>query len=125
MTEGEPSIIARGKSLLGQLLRIGQTRLEMLSVEFEQEKLRIGRQLRLTAICIGSLWLAGFTLILWVSFALPPDARLIALGVLFVLFLLTALASWIILRRSAQQERLFTRLIGQLRLDRASLGQEP
>ena len=125
MTEGEPSIIARGKSLLGQLLRIGQTRLEMLSVEFEQEKLRIGRQLRLAAICIGSLWLAGFTLILWVSFALRPDIRLIALGVLFLLFLLGGVVSWIVLRRAAQLERLFTRLIGQLRLDRASLGQEP
>jgi uncharacterized membrane protein YqjE len=125
MTEGEQPIIARGKSLLGQLLRSAQTRLELLSIELEQEKLRIGRQLRLAAICIGCLWLAGFTLILWVTFAFSPAARLIVLAVLFALFLIGALISWLTLRRSVKHERLFSRLIGQLRLDRSSLGQEP
>ncbi len=124
MSEREP-LITRGRSLLGELLRIAQTRLEMLAIELEQEKLRITRALRLAVITAVCAWLAGFTLVLWVALALPPQARLIVLGALFVLFALAALASWIVLRRALGRDPPFSRLIAQLRLDRASLGHEP
>ncbi len=123
MSEREP-IIARGRSLLGELLRMTQTRLEMLALELEQEKLRIARELRLAAITLGCAWLAGFTLVLWAALALRPPVRFIVLGALFVLFVLAGLTSWIVLRRSLSHNRPFSRLIGQLRLDRASLGHE-
>ncbi len=124
MSEREP-LITRGRSLLGELLRIAQTRLEMLAIELEQEKLRITRALRLAVITAVCAWLAGFTLVLWVALALPPQARLIVLGALFVLFVLAALTSWIVLRRALGRDPPFSRLIAQLRLDRASLGHEP
>ncbi len=124
MSEKEP-IVARGRSLLGELLRIAQTRLEMLAIELEQEKLRIGRALRLALVTAVCAWLAGFTLVLWVALALAPRARFIALGALFVLFVAAALTGWIVLRRSLGRDPPFSRLIAQLRLDRASLGNEP
>ncbi len=124
MSEKEP-LVARGRSLLGELLRIAQTRLEMLAMELEQEKLRIARALRLAIITAVCAWLAGFTLVLWVALALGPRARFIVLGALFALFVLAALASWIVLRRSLGRDPPFSRLIDQLRLDRASLGHEP
>ena len=124
MSEKEP-FVARGRSLLAELLRIAQTRLEMLAIELEQEKLRITRALRLAAVVVVCGWLAGFTLVLWVALSLRPDVRFIVLGALFVLFVLGGLASWIALRRSLRRDPPFSRLIGQLRLDRASLGQEP
>ncbi|MGB6450003.1 MAG: phage holin family protein [Steroidobacteraceae bacterium] len=124
MSEREP-VIARGRSLLGELLRMTQTRLEMLAIELEQEKLRIARALRLAAVAAVCAWLAGFTLVLWAALSLRPPVRFIVLGTLFVLFVLAGLTSWIALRRSLKRDPPFSRLIGQLRLDRASLGQEP
>ncbi len=124
MSDREP-IIARGRSLLGELLRMTQTRLEMLALELEQEKLRIARELRLAAIALGCAWLAGFTLVLWAALALRPPVRFIVLGALFACFVLAGLTSWLVLRRSLRRNSPFSRLIGQLRLDRVSLGQEP
>ncbi len=124
MSEPQPAV-ARGRSFLADLLRMAQTRLEILSVELEQEKIRITRMLRavlLTAICA---WLAGFTLILWVALALGPGVRLIVLGALFAALCALTLGGWLAVRRSLRDHPPFSRLIDALRLDRASLGQEP
>jgi hypothetical protein len=43
--------------------------------------------------------------------------------VVFALFALARLASWIALKRSVRRAPLFSRIIAQLRLDRASLGE--
>jgi uncharacterized membrane protein YqjE len=125
MSEGAQPIFARGKSLLDQLLRIAQNRLELLSLELEQEKLRVARDLRLAAFAAVFAWLAFFTLVLLAALALPRSARLPALGALFVLFLIASLVSFVLLRRSMRRDPLFSRVITQLRLDRASLSQEP
>jgi uncharacterized membrane protein YqjE len=125
MADGAQPIIGRGKSLLDQLLRITQTRLEMLALELEQERLNITRELRAAALCIISAWLAGFTLVLWVALAFPPDIRFIVLGVLFGVFALASVLAWIGLRRLARRDPIFSRVIAQLGLDRASLGTEP
>src|SRR5262249_59303675 len=78
MSEASQPLVARGKSLLEQLLRIAQNRLELLTIELEQEKLRLARDLRLASLCAVCAWLAGFTLVLWAALALPPHARFIA-----------------------------------------------
>lgn len=124
MSESEPAI-ARGRSLLRELLRMAQTRLEMLAIELEQEKLWVIRVLRAALVTLICAWLAGFALILWVALALTRGTRFIVLGALFVAFLLGAIAGWIVLMRSMRRRAPFARLIGQLRLDRASLGPEP
>jgi len=111
--------------MLVEALRMAQTRLELAALEIEQEKLRITRDLRLAIFAAICLWLSGFSLVLWVALALPSQARFILLGCLVVVFLIAALGFWLVLRRSLRRDPPFTRLIGQLRLDRASLGGEP
>ncbi|HUN28149.1 MAG TPA: phage holin family protein [Steroidobacteraceae bacterium] len=123
-TVGE-SFVARLKSLLGELARIAQTRLELLTIELELEKRRLARELLLAALCLISAWLAGLTLVIWAALALPPRARLLVLAVLFAVFLLAGVGAWIALRRSLRRDPLFSRLIAQLRLDRASLDRPP
>jgi hypothetical protein len=49
MREPAQPLVHRGKSLLEQLLRIAQTRLELLSAEVHQEKLALLYQGRLAA----------------------------------------------------------------------------
>jgi uncharacterized membrane protein YqjE len=125
MSDGAQPLVARGRSLLGELLGIVQTRLEMLAIEFEQEKIRITRQLALALVAALCTWLAGFTLVLWVALALRSDVRFIVLGALFGVFTVASVAFWIGLRRLTRRHALFARLMHQLRLDRESLGQEP
>jgi len=119
------SFVARLKSLLGELLRIARTRLELLAIELELEKRRMARELCLGALCLICAWLAGFTLVIWAALALPPGTRFVVLAALFALFVLASIAAWIALRRSLRRDRLFSRLLAQLRLDRASLDRQP
>jgi uncharacterized membrane protein YqjE len=114
-------LIGRGKSLLDQVLRIAQTRLELLSLEVQREKAIVVRQLVIAAVGVICAWLAGFTFILWAALTLPPHQRTLFLGVLCGALLLGSLASWLVLRRRAQREPLFKRAIHQLQLDRSAL----
>lgn len=117
-------LIGRGRSLLDQVLRMAQTRLELLSVEVQREKAIVVRQLVIAAVGAICAWLAGFTLILWAALTLPPPQRTIFLGVLFGVLLVGSIASWLALKRRAQREPLFTRAIQQLQLDRSALGSD-
>jgi uncharacterized membrane protein YqjE len=124
MSEPEPAI-ARGRSFLGELISMAQTRLEMLSLEIEREKLWILGALRAAFLMAICAWLAGFTLILWMALSLPPGIRSVVMGSVFVALLIATLGGWIALKRSIRRHAPFSRLISQLRLDRASLGQGP
>ena len=76
--EAHPSgspLLDRGKSMLDQLLHLAQTRLEMLSVEVQREKLALARQIRLAVAAAVCAWLCGFALILWIALAMPPQWR--------------------------------------------------
>jgi uncharacterized membrane protein YqjE len=121
MMGGSTSFAERARSLLRQVLAMGQTRLEMLGLAVEQEVHALGRELRLAAICIISAWLAGTSLVLWVAVMFPRQVGLWILGVLCILFAFTSLLSWQVLRRVAVRERLFKRLAEQLRRDGQAL----
>jgi len=123
--EDEAPFVGRGRSLLLQVLAIAQTRLELLALELEQERIALARELRIAAIAAICGWLAGFTLVIWVALAFTPEIRFIALGVAFAQFAVASLASYLVLRRSLRRGPLFSRVINQLRLDRAALGGAP
>lgn len=126
MTDPGNPLADRGRSLLEQVLRIAQTRLEILSAEVQQEKIAVARQVVLAAGTVLCAFLALLTLVLWAALALPPDERFVMLGVLFVALAAAALASGIVLRRRARREPLFRRVIDQLHLDRVALrGRDP
>jgi uncharacterized membrane protein YqjE len=117
-------LIGRGKSLLDQVLRLAQTRLEVLSVEIQREKVIVVRQLWLAAAVAVCVWLAGFTAILWAALTLAPRERSILLGAILAVLLIGAIASWLALRKRQRREPLFARAIQQLQLDRDSLGMD-
>ncbi len=89
----------------------------MAGLAVEQEVAALGRELRLAAVCIISAWLAGTSLVMWVAVMFPRQVGLWILGVLCVLFALTSVVSWQILKRVSMRDRLFTRLTEQLRQD--------
>jgi uncharacterized membrane protein YqjE len=122
MTEPAQPIVGRGKSLLDQLLRIAQTRLELLSAEVHHEKLALMRQWQLAVGVVICICLAGVTLITLLAIALPPHLRTTVLSVILALFVGGAVGCALALRLRAKRPPLFTRVIQQLRLDRTSLG---
>jgi uncharacterized membrane protein YqjE len=125
MNDVAQPVIGRARSLLDQILKIAQTRLELLAVEIQQEKLALSRHLLLASLTAIFALLAGLTLVVWIALAFPPDTRLIVLGILFVVLVLGSVGCWFALKRHARRDPLFSRVIHQLRLDRASLGPEP
>ena len=124
MSEPAQPIVGRGKSLLDQLLRIAQTRLELLSAEVHHEKLALMRQWQLAVGAVVCICLAGVTLIMLLAIALPPHLRTTVLSVILALFVGGAIGCALALRLRAKRPPLFTRVIQQLRLDRGSLGGE-
>jgi uncharacterized membrane protein YqjE len=121
MIPGTASLVEHARSLLRQLLHMGETRLEMLGLEIEREINALSRELRLAALSIISAWLAGTSLVLWVAIMFPRQVGLWILGVLCVLFAVTSLMSWQVLKRVSIRERLFSRLTDQLRKDAQAL----
>ena len=118
-------LVGRARSLLDQLLRIAQTRLELLSAEIESEKLALTRQWQIAvlAVVLGSL--AGVTLIVWLAVTLPVDLRTTVLGAIFFLLIGGVVGCAFSLRRRRKRPALFSRVAHQLRLDRSALGGEP
>ncbi len=124
MDDVNQPFIDKGKSLLEQLLGIAQTRLEMLSVEIQREKLELAHTFRLVIAFAVCAWLAGFSLILWIALVLPAHQRSLLLGGLFVALLAASIVTFFALRRRAGRRAIFSRLVEQLQLDRTSLGPE-
>jgi uncharacterized membrane protein YqjE len=124
LSEPAQPIVGRAKSLLDQLLRIAQTRLELLSAEVHQEKLAITRQWQFAVGAVVCACLAGVTLITLLAIAIPPSQRVMVLSLVLALFVVGALGCWLALRQRAKRPPLFSRVIHQLRLDRASLGED-
>jgi uncharacterized membrane protein YqjE len=123
MREPAQPIVGRFRSLLDQVLRIAQTRLELLSAEVHQEKLALTRQWLLAVAMIVCTCLAGVTLITLLAVAVPPHLRTTVLSIVLALFIGGAAGCAIALRMRAQRAPLFSRVIQQIRLDRASLSE--
>ena len=122
---GLTTLTEHTRSLLRQLLAMGQTRLEMLGLAIEQEVGALREELRLAAISIIAAWLAGACLIVCVALAFPRYVALGVLGVLCVVFIVTSVISWRLLQRMAKRERLFSSLANQLHLDAEALETPP
>lgn len=126
MSLSEPAqpIIGRARSLLDQLLRIAQTRLEMISAEVHQEKVALTRQWQLAVGAVMCTCLAGVTLITLLAVAVPPHARTTVLSIVLAFFLGGAIGCVIALRTRAKRAPLFSRVVQQIRLDRAAVSED-
>lgn len=112
------------QQVLASLLDIGRTRLELVTVELEQERIRIAR---LWILATVSLFLLFVGLVLgagWIVLLCEPQDRVLALGLLSLSFLLTAaVAAWYWRRLATGRPPLLSSTLDELRLDGAALNQ--
>lgn len=105
------------------LLRVLQTRLEILSTEFADERINLTR-LTLVALTVVFCLQTGLMLaIVFVVLAVSPENRLMAIGVTALALLLGALAGVLWMRLWLKRRPpMFAATIAELRKDRDRLG---
>lgn len=110
------------RGLAATLIELAQVRLELFSVEAQEEVLRVAGLLAYGAIALVCLALGlGFLAIL-ITVALWDTHRLLALAVFAALFLLAGLlAAWRARERVQRGSRLFSASIEEMRQDREAL----
>lgn len=127
MSESAPraGLASSLRSLLGNGLALLQTRLELLSIEAQEERVRLLSLLAYGALAFvllsfGLMFLAALvTVLLWES------QRLLALGVFTAIFLTGGtIALLAMLRQARTPSRLFAASIAELAQDRAALNAE-
>lgn len=110
------------KRLTGTLLAIFQTRLELLSNEVEEERLRIGQMLLYGSVALLFFGLTIMLLTVFIVVLFWDSYRLQVLGGLTVLFFVAGLLVWKALRRVAREKpRLFSSSLAELADDRDRL----
>lgn len=110
------------KTLAGTLLAMGQTRLELLSVEIEEERIWLTSMLVWTLIALSCAALAVILATLLVVVIFWDTYRLQALGIMIALFVVGAILAWRVLRNMARRKpRLFSASLKELSKDREQL----
>ena len=110
------------KRLVGTVLAIVQTRIELLSNEFEDERLRIRQMLLYGSFVFFCFGLTIMLLTVFIVVACWDNYRLQVLGGMTALFFIAGILSWIALRRVARQKsRLFSTSLAELQNDRDNL----
>jgi uncharacterized membrane protein YqjE len=119
-------LLASLKRLAGTLLVILQTRLELISSEMEEERVRIEQILLYGSIVLFFTGLAITLLTAFVVVLLWDEHRLLVLGGFSASFFLVALLALTGLRRVAREKcKLFSVSLAELASDRDSLAHLP
>ena len=110
------------KVLAATLIAIAHTRLELLSTELEEERVRLSSMLVWTLVALFCAGLGVVLATLFVVLALWDTHRLLALGIPAILFLLGAALAWLVVRGKARAKpRLFAASLTELSKDRKEL----
>lgn len=122
MSESPQRLSASLKTLAGTVLELLQLRLELLSVEAQEEVQRLGGLLVFGAVAVTFVSLGlGFLSIL-ITVALWESHRLLALSVFATLFLtLGGVCAWMARERALAGTRFFSSSAEELKRDRESL----
>ncbi|MBW0170602.1 MAG: phage holin family protein [Hydrogenophaga sp.] len=117
-----PRLSSSVKGMASTLLELVQIRLELFSIEAQEEVLRVGALLVYGAIAVAFLSLGVVLLALLITVALWDTHRLLALGVFTGLFLATGgVAAWLARERVRSGTRLFSASVDELKQDREVL----
>ncbi len=122
----DPSFGAAGslRRRLDLLLQTAQTRLELLGVELQQEKLRLARLLLGTVLAALLLGFALVFALIWLTVALWDTHRQLGLGLATLIALGLGLgAANVAARAWAAGSDLFTASLAELERDRRALGE--
>lgn len=110
------------KVLAGTLLAMGQTRLELLSNDLEEERAWLTSMLIWTLIALFFAALAVVLATLLIVVIFWDSYRLLAMGILIAIFILGAVYAWRRLRNMIRSKpRLFSASLGELSKDREQL----
>lgn len=111
--------------MVGTLLSIFQTRLELLSNEIEEERLRVRQLLFYGSIALFFFGLSIMLLTVFIVVLFWDSYRLEVLGGLSVMFFIAGLFVWNSLRCvSLERSKLFSSSLAELDEDRARLGSQ-
>ena len=114
------------KRLAGTLLAICHTRLELLTNEIEEERLRVGQMLFYGSIALLFFGLAIMLLTVFIVVLFWDSQRLLVLGGLATLFFVVGFVAWSAMRRVAREKsKLFSNSLAELANDRDQLTPEP
>ena len=121
--DSPPRLSSSLRGLASTVLELLHVRLELFSVEAQEEVLRVGALMMYGAVAVTFLSLGLTFLALFVTVALWDSHRLLALGVFTALVLVTGgVAAWLARARVLSGTRLFSASIEELRQDREELG---
>lgn len=110
------------RGLASTILELVQIRLELFSVEAQEEVLRVGALLVYGAVAVAFLSLGVVLLALLITVALWDTHRLLALGIFTGLFLVSGgVAAWLARERVRSGTYLFSASIEELKQDREGL----
>lgn len=114
------------KTLAATLVAIGRTRLELLSTEFEEDRVRLMSMLLWTLVALFCAALCTVLLTLLLVVVFWDTHRLLVLGILALLFLLGAvMAGRVVLDKAKARPRLFASSLAELSKDREQLITRP
>ena len=118
MTRG--GLLADVRGVASDAVRIVRTRLELLAIEFQEEKARIVRQVLVASAAIFFGSFGALIAILWLVLALPEEYRQTVLGLVGLAFLVAAGAcGWWVWSRDSDAP--FSSTIRSLTRDEAAL----
>ena len=110
------------KVLTATLVAIAHTRVELLSTELEEERVRLSSMLAWTLVALCCAGLGVVLATLFVVVVLWDRYRLLALGIPAILFILGAALAWLVVRGKARAKpRLFAASLTELSKDREEL----
>lgn len=122
MAPAPGSLGSRLRGYTAGAIGILQTRLELLSTEFQEEKLRLGTLLGYAAAAFFFLGFGAVLLALFLTVLLWDSHRLLALGIFTALFLAFGIIAALAAARIGRQgSRLFAASIAELAQDREML----
>lgn len=114
------------KRLTGTLLAIFQTRLELLSNEMAEERVRIEQMLLYGSVALFFFGLAVMLLTAFIVVLFWDSQRLLVLGGFAALYFVAGLLAWNALRRVAREKsKLFSASLAELADDRDQLAPRP
>ena len=100
-------VIGDARGLAADAIAMVRTRLELIAIEVQEEKARIGRQVVFVSAAIFFLSFGTLLSILWLSFSLDEPRRVLVIGVMAILFLALAAFAAIRIALESRRERPF------------------
>ena len=108
-------------TLFGRVSRIAlrglQTRVELLAVEWQEERLRLAELIAKAVALVFLTTMGALLLTATIIFVFPPGARIYVTGILALLYLFGAAGAWAGLKAGLKREP-FSESIDQVKKDR-------